>query len=146
MIPPLHILCAKLGVVAYTLDYAQPIVPDLSHLNGRVWRQWIWGDDGKGVGVVAFGFVSDGPEGNIATIRGTQTPDGSMVEWLDDFDAILEPCPFVIGATRSFSIRSEAALLETAATDATLARRQISDAMPSPSKPFSASSRNTSRR
>ncbi len=97
MIPALHVLCAKLGVVAYGLDYLHPVVPDLGPW-ARVFRQWIWGDDGKGVGVVAFGFVSDGPEGNIATIRGTQTPDGSMVEWLDDFDAILEPCPFVIGA------------------------------------------------
>src|SRR5208283_1801318 len=79
------------------LDYEAPVVPDLSPL-GRVWRQWVWGDDGKGPGIVCFGFISDGPDGNICTIRGTQTPDGSLVEWFADFEAVLDPCPLHIGA------------------------------------------------
>jgi hypothetical protein len=52
----------------------------------------IWGLD-PGVGSIPFGFISVGKEGPIATFRGTQEPKGSVVEWLDDFDAFLEPCP-----------------------------------------------------
>jgi pimeloyl-ACP methyl ester carboxylesterase len=74
-----------------------PEGPPLADL-GRTFTAWIWGDDGMGVGRVAFGFISTGPEGVICTIRGTQTPDGSAIEWLDDLDAFLEDCPLVIGA------------------------------------------------
>ncbi len=98
MIPPLHILCAKLQVRAYEPSFVQNgVVPDLSDL-GRQVTNVIWGDDGSGVGRVPFGFFSEElGEGPICTIRGTQMPHGSLVEWLDDLEAILVPWPFAPG-------------------------------------------------
>ena len=53
----------------------------------------IYGVDAK-IGPVPFGFLSTGSDGPILTIRGTQMPGGSLVEWMDDFDAFLEPVPY----------------------------------------------------
>lgn len=99
MIPLLHILCAKLQVRAYEPSFVQNgVVPDLSDL-GRQVTNVIWGDDGSGVGRVPFGFFSDDLGGGapICTIRGTQMPKGSLVEWLDDLEAVLVPWPFAPG-------------------------------------------------
>lgn len=95
--PAIHILCAELQVRGYSPSFVQDgVLPDLSDL-GRTIKTTIYGDDGHGVGIVPFGFISDGPEGPICTIRGTQQPKGTWVEWLDDFDAVLERCPFATG-------------------------------------------------
>lgn len=95
MITALEILCAKLGIAAYDPAFAASGKTDLSSL-GREFQSVIMGVD-PGIGPIPYGFISSGPDGFIATFRGTQTPDGSYVEWLDDFKAVLEPCPFAPG-------------------------------------------------
>lgn len=88
----IEILCAELGIRAYDPNFlATALPPDISDL-GRQIEAIIMGVD-QSVGPVAYGFVSSGPDWVIATIRGTQMPDGSLVEWLDDLDAFLAPCP-----------------------------------------------------
>jgi hypothetical protein len=92
----LQILCAKLGLRAYDPAFLATASLDLSDL-GRELKYVIWGTD-AGIGAIPYGFISTGPEGMIATFRGTQMPDGSFVEWIDDFEAVLDPCPFAPGA------------------------------------------------
>ena len=95
--PALHILCAKLGLKGYAAGFlSDPWSTDLSEF-GRIVDSVLYGVDPR-VGSIPYGFVSLGEEGPILTIRGTQMPDGSLVEWLDDFDAFLEACPFAPGA------------------------------------------------
>lgn len=91
--PAYHILCADLGLKAYEPAFLATGQVDLSDM-GRKVLAVIHGND-PGVGKVPFGFVSDGVEGPICTIRGTQMPGGSFVEWLDDLQAFLELCPIV---------------------------------------------------
>jgi hypothetical protein len=96
-VPALHVLCAKLGEKAYAEGFlSNPWVTDCTDLN-RIIDSMLYGVDPK-VGAVPFGYITLGEEGPILTIRGTQMPDGSLVEWLDDLDAFLEPCPFAPGA------------------------------------------------
>lgn len=100
--PALHLLCADLGLIAYEPGFlTSPGTTALTGLAplGRTLRSLVLGVD-PGIGVVPFGFISDGPEGPICTLRGTQMPGRykSLVEWLDDLDAFLEPCPFAAGA------------------------------------------------
>ena len=90
--PGIALLCAKLGIRAYAMPLVpNPGAPDLSDL-GRSVEGIIMGVDAS-IGPVPYGFVSTGSDGVIATLRGTAMPDGSYVEWIDDFDAFLEPCP-----------------------------------------------------
>lgn len=102
MIPPLHLLCAELGLIGYAPGFltapASTAAPMLQGY-GRTLRSIIYGSDPK-IGAVPFGFISEGPAGVICTIRGTQMPGGSIVEWLDDFDAVLEQCPFAPTSAR----------------------------------------------
>lgn len=96
MIPALHILCAELGLIGYAPGFLTAPATTAATLlasYGRTLRSVVYGSDPK-IGTVPFGFISDGAEGPICTIRGTQMPGGSLVEWLDDFDAELEQCPF----------------------------------------------------
>ena len=51
-----------------------------------------------GLGIVPFGLITDGPDGRITTVRGTQIPMGSYNEWLKDFTAWLEVCALCPGA------------------------------------------------
>ena len=99
-VPAIDILCAKLGEVCYLpgfllhpLDIALPGVKAL----GRDLVDLVMGTD-AGLGIVPFGLITDGPEGKITTIRGTQIPMGSLDEWWQDFRCFLEPCPLSIGA------------------------------------------------
>ncbi len=94
---PLHILAAQIGLTGYAPGF---LTDPLRTINatlpgmGRVLRSIVMGTDPK-IGPVPYGFFSTGgwaPE--ICTLRGTQMPDGSMVEWMDDFDAVLEQCPW----------------------------------------------------
>ena len=62
--PPLHLLCATLGLRAYAGDY------DLSDL-GRTVIARIYGVDGLGVGVVPFGFVSKGTIDGLTPVLAT---------------------------------------------------------------------------
>lgn len=96
MIPPLHLLCAQLGLIGYDPSFlGSPRLTAAAGLAnlGRSLVSLIWGFD-HGVGRVPYGFISMGAAGPICTIRGTQSPAGSLVEWLDDFDAVLEQCPW----------------------------------------------------
>lgn len=96
--PSLHILCAKLGLEAYKAGFLSIPLETVDVVQyDRVFDRLIWGNDGLGVGKIPFGFISRGEEGEIVTIRGTQTPDGSLVEWLDDLNAFLVQCPFAVG-------------------------------------------------
>lgn len=97
-VPPLHLLCAELGLIAYAPGFlTNPVGTLMAGLAtlpaGRSLHTIIMGKDPL-VGPVPFGFITEGDEGYIVTIRGTQLPGGSIVEWLDDFDAVLEPCPW----------------------------------------------------
>lgn len=98
--PALHLLCADLGLIAYQptflTDPAGTIAAGLPAL-GRVFNAMVYGTD-PGIGLVPFGFLSDGLDGKICTLRGTQKPKGSLIEWLDDFDAFLESSPLMAGA------------------------------------------------
>ena len=99
---PLNLLCADLGLLCYengfTTCNTYDIMPAKLAALGRKLVEPILGTD-QGVGNVNFGFISDGPDGMICTIRGTQCPGGSYVEWLDDFDAVLEPITWCPGAS-----------------------------------------------
>jgi hypothetical protein len=91
MLPALHILCAKLGVAAYDPDYIATGALSLAPFS-RTQFGTIWANDPR-VGRVRHGFVSFGPEGPMWTFAGTLTPGGSIVEWLDDFQAFLDKDP-----------------------------------------------------
>lgn len=99
--PALHILCAELGLIAYAPGFLTDPVATVGRLlpalPGRNLDQLIMGKD-PAVGSVPFGFITEGSDDFIVTIRGTQMPDGSLIEWLDDFDAVLEPCPWDSGS------------------------------------------------
>ena len=90
------LLCAKLLQRSYDAGFIQSGSINLSDLGVTV-KAVIWGED-DGVGPVAYGFISDGAAGLIATFRGTQMPEGSPIEWLEDFKAELVACPFAINA------------------------------------------------
>ena len=98
----LDLLCAKLTNLGYQPGFlTAPERADLSALPGRTLKDTIWGAD-PGFGRVAYGLVTSGPEGDIASIRGTQVPvnpDGSKnwMEWLRNFEALLVDCPFMQG-------------------------------------------------
>jgi hypothetical protein len=91
-VPALHILCAKLGCFGYDPAFEATGAIDLSPLN-RTFFGTIWANDPR-VGRVRHGFVSLGLEGPIWSFAGTLIPQGSFVEWLDDFDAVLVPSPY----------------------------------------------------
>lgn len=97
--PAIDLLCADLGLIAYEstfLTAPQDTVAAALAPMGRSLVNLIWGEDAE-IGPVPFGFISESPAGFITTLRGTQMPDGKIVEWLDDFDAFLETCPFAPG-------------------------------------------------
>lgn len=95
----LDLLCAKLVNLGYVPGFLfAPRLADLSPFPGRKLVSVIWGVDPDGVGRTGYGLVTDGPEGLIASIRGTQVPVGSLVEWVRDFECLLSPCPFASGA------------------------------------------------
>lgn len=99
----LDILCAQLVNLGYQPGFfTEPEKADLSPFPGRSLKHVIWGQD-PGFGKIAYGLVTTGPEGDIASIRGTQVPlnpDGSknFMEWLRNFEALLVNCPFMSGA------------------------------------------------
>lgn len=94
----LDLLCARLVNLGYQPGFLFAArATDLSAFPGRSLVSVIWGVD-PDVGKIAYGLLTDGPEGLIASIRGTQVPLESMVEWVRDFEAELVPCPFVSGA------------------------------------------------
>ena len=92
---PLHVLTAQLGLIGYAPGFLTDPLRTINSIlpgMGRTLRSIVMGTDPK-IGPVPFGFFSTGADGpEICTLRGTQTPDGSMVEWLDDFDAVLQQC------------------------------------------------------
>lgn len=95
---PLDVLTARLVNLGYQPRFlTNPETADLSPFPGRTLTHTIWGLD-PGVGKVAYGLVTDGPEGTIASIRGTQIPKGSYIEWIRNFEALLIPCPLSAGA------------------------------------------------
>ncbi len=94
--PTLHILCAKLGLKGYDPSFlSKPLSLDLSDLN-RTLVALIYGND-PGEGMIPYGFVSDGTDGPIAWIRGTEIPFGNFIEWEKDFEAVLDDCPIASG-------------------------------------------------
>lgn len=99
MIPPAHLLYARLGLIGYEpafLTAPAATVADGLQVFGRSMHTLVYGVD-QGIGRVPYGFISTGPGGfgsAVCTLRGTQMPQGKIVEWLDDFDAFLEQCPF----------------------------------------------------
>lgn len=94
---PFVLLNSKLELASYQAGFLASGVPDLSSCPTRTLTKTIWGYEGGDVGQTPFGFVTTGPEGPIATFRGTEMPDGSLAEWLDNLDAFLIPCPLVPG-------------------------------------------------
>lgn len=98
-VPAIDILAAKLGETCYLpafLHNPLDVEPAVKAL-GRDLVDLIMGTD-AGLGIVPFGFITDGPDGKIATVRGTQLPMGSLEEWWEDFKCLLEPCPLAVGA------------------------------------------------
>lgn len=95
--PALQILAGELGLIGYApgfltnpVDTIQAGLPAF----GRSFVSLIQGKDPL-VGPVPYGFISRGSNGKkIVTLRGTQKPRGLLVEWIDDFDAVLEQCPW----------------------------------------------------
>lgn len=98
--PVIDVLAADLGLIAYEpgflLNPIETAKTELARFD-REFHSLISGVDWK-IGPVPFGFISFGAGGPVCTIRGTQVPQGSLIEWLDDFDAVLESCPFLPGA------------------------------------------------
>lgn len=96
-IAPATLESARRAVAAYDETFLATGGIDLSPL-GRSLKATIWADDPK-VGKVRHGFVSsplNGAGGPDAwTFAGTLVPDGSFVEWLDDFDAFLVASPWL---------------------------------------------------
>ena len=93
--PAIDILCAKLGEVCYLPDFighpsdvsAKPV-----EALGRDLVDLVMGVDPK-IGAVPFGIITDGPDGKVTTLRGTQMPPGAKLEeWRRDFQAWLDTC------------------------------------------------------
>ena len=88
----LTLLCAELQCAVYDPAFLEAGVLDLSRW-GRTQIATLWSDDPR-IGKVRHGFVSYAPTSIIWTFAGTLAPGGSMVEWLDDFKALLTPSPW----------------------------------------------------
>lgn len=92
-VPQVDILSAKLGEVCYLPDFlVHPgkAAADVEAL-GRDLIDLVMGKD-PSLGIVPYGLITDGPDGKMTTVRGTQMPMGSWDEWWADFRAWLEAC------------------------------------------------------
>lgn len=97
-VPSIDILCAKLGEKCYLPDFiGHPGHTDLKDL-GRDLVDYIMGIDPV-IGLVPFGIISDGPDGKIGNIRGTQIPIADdFEEWWIDGRAWLTACRYATDA------------------------------------------------
>lgn len=97
--PAIDVLAARLGECCYLPPFllnpidVRPAVEAL----GRKLVDIIMGKEPV-LGIVPFGIITDGPDGKIATLRGTQEPMGDKWEWWNNFQAVLVPTPLTPSA------------------------------------------------
>lgn len=98
-VPAIDILLAKLGETLYLPEFLHSpgdVAPAVE-ATGRDLHELVMGTD-PSLGIVPFGVITDGPDGKLANVRGTQMILGSFDEWLADFRAWLVACRLCAGA------------------------------------------------